>query len=128
LQARAFSWWILSVSWSSFIPDRSRIFGCRSRTAERLARYGIATIGDLANVDAEHLVRFVGRSAGAQLHDLAWARDDRPVEMGRPVKSVGHEETFAVDVHDREQLRLEVTRMAEAVAVGFVHRTSAAGR
>jgi DNA polymerase-4 len=93
----------------------SDLWGVGPRTAERLARYGIATIGDLANVDAEHLVRFVGRSAGAQLHDLAWARDDRPVEMGRPVKSVGHEETFAVDVHDREQLRLEVTRMAEAV-------------
>jgi len=52
----------------------SDLWGVGPRTAERLARYGIATIGDLANVDAEHLVRFVGRSAGAQLHDLAWAR------------------------------------------------------
>ena len=54
--------------------------------------------------------------AGAQLHELAWARDDRPVVMGQAVKSVGHEETFAVDMHDPEQLRLEAARMADAVS------------
>ena len=94
----------------------SDLWGVGPRTAERLARYGIATIGDLAAVDPAHLVRFVGRAAGAQLHELAWARDDRPVLMGQAVKSVGHEETFAVDIHDPERLRLEVTRMADAVS------------
>ena len=94
----------------------SDLWGVGPRTAERLARYGIATIADLANVDPQHLTRLVGRAAGSQLHALAWARDDRPVEMGRPVKSVGHEETFAVDLHDPEQLRLEAARMADAVA------------
>jgi len=36
----------------------------------------------------------------------------RPTSRSRadPVKSVGHEETFAIDVHDPEQLRLEVVR------------------
>lgn len=29
---------------------------------------------------------------------------------------MGHEETFAVDVHDPEQLRLEIVRMADAVS------------
>ena len=94
----------------------SDLWGVGPRTAERLARYGIATIGDLARVDPAHLARLVGRAAGAQLHELAWARDDRPVVIGRPVKSVGHEETFAVDVHDPGQLRLEVARMADAVS------------
>ena len=93
----------------------SDLWGVGPRTAERLARYGIATVGDLAKVDPAHLARLVGRAAGAQLHELAWARDDRPVAPGRPVKSVGHEETFAIDVHDPEQLRLEVVRMADAV-------------
>jgi len=92
------------------------LWGVGPRTAERLAGYGIATIGDLAKVDPRHLTRLVGRAAGSQLHELAWARDDRPVVMGRPVKSVGHEETFAVDLHDPEQLRLEAARMADAVS------------
>jgi DNA polymerase-4 len=94
----------------------SDLWGVGPRTAERLARYGIATVGDLARIDPVHLTRLVGRAAGAQLHELAWARDDRPVVSGRAVKSVGHEETFAVDVHDPEQLRLEVVRMADSVA------------
>jgi DNA polymerase-4 len=94
----------------------SDLWGVGPRTAERLAGYGIATIGDLAKVDPRHLTRLVGRAAGSQLHELAWARDDRPVVMGRPVKSVGHEETFAVDLHDPGQLRLEAARMADAVS------------
>ncbi len=94
----------------------SDLWGVGPRTAERLARYGIATIGDLAGIDPAFLSRLVGRAAGSQLHELAWAKDDRPVVPGRPVKSVSHEETFAVDVHDPERLRLEVVRMADSVS------------
>jgi DNA polymerase IV len=94
----------------------SDLWGVGPRTAERLARYGIATVGDLARIDPTHLARLVGKSAGAQLHDLAWARDDRPVVPGRPVKSVSHEETFATDVHDPERLRVEVVRMSDSVS------------
>src|ERR1019366_1259158 len=72
--------------------------------------------GDLAKIEPAHLSRLVGRAAGSQLHDLAWASDDRPVVPGRPVKSVSHEETFATDVHDPERLRVEVVRMADSVS------------
>jgi len=94
----------------------SDLWGVGPRTNELLARYGIATIGDLAEVDPAHLERLVGRAAGAQLHQLAWARDDRAVVPGQPVKSVGHEETFPVDVRDRARLAVEAVRMAEAVS------------
>ena len=93
----------------------SDLWGVGPRTAERLARYGISTIGDLATIDVAHLGRLVGRAAGMQLHELAWGRDDRPVIADRPLKSVGHEETFAVDMHDPEKLRLEAVRMADSV-------------
>jgi DNA polymerase-4 len=92
------------------------LWGVGPRTAERLARYGIATVGDLARIEPEYLARLVGSAAGTQLHELAWARDDEPVVPGRPVKSVSHEETFAVDVRDLDQLRLEIVRMADSVA------------
>ena len=94
----------------------SHLWGVGPRTAERLAGYGIATIRDLASVDPELLSRLVGPSLGAELYNLAWARDDRPVVPGRPVKSVSHEETFPTDVHDPERLRLEVVRMADSVS------------
>jgi DNA polymerase-4 len=93
----------------------SDLWGVGPRTSERLARYGIATVGDLAGIDPSFLVRLVGRAAGAQLHELAWARDDSPVVADRPVKSVSHEETFPVDVRDAERLRLEIVRMADSV-------------
>ncbi len=94
----------------------SDLWGVGPRTAERLARVGISTIGDLALIDRQHLERLLGRSAGGQLHDLAWARDDRAVTPGRPLKSVGHEETFPVDAYDPERLRLEAVRMADSVS------------
>jgi DNA polymerase-4 len=94
----------------------SELGGVGPRTAERLASYGIGTIGDLARIDPAHLARLVGRAAGAQLHDLAWARDSRAVVPDRPAKSVGHEETFATDVHDPEKLRVEVVRLADSVS------------
>jgi len=93
----------------------SELWGVGPRTTERLGRYGIATIRDLAAIEPSHLARLVGRAAAAQLHDLAWARDDRPVVPDRPLKSVSHEETFVVDVHDPQQLRLEIVRMADSV-------------
>jgi DNA polymerase-4 len=109
---------VLSEDELAFLHPRpvSDIWGVGPRTAERLARYGIATIADLAMIEPAHLARLVGRAAGTQLNALAWARDDRPVVPDRRLKSVGHEETFAVDVHDPEELRLEVVRMGDAVS------------
>ena len=101
----------------AFLQPRpvSQLWGVGPRTTEQLAHYGIRTVADLAAVDAAHLASLVGRAAAAQLHDLAWAVDDRPVEADRPVKSVSHEETFATDVVERERLRLEIVRMADSV-------------
>ncbi len=58
----------------------------------------------------------LGRAHGRHLLDLAAGRDDRPVELDREVKSIGHEETFAHDLHDLDDVRREVVRLADAVA------------
>ena len=42
--------------------------------------------------------------------------DDRPVDSERPIKSVSHEETFAFDLHGRDDLRTELARLADGVA------------
>jgi DNA polymerase-4 len=51
------------------------------------------------------------------LYRLAWGVDDRPVEGDRETKSIGHEETFATDRHTHAELRGELVRLADAVAV-----------
>jgi len=91
------------------------LWGVGPATAARLRRFGVVTVGDLADLPRASIVEALGE-VGRHLHDLAWARDPRPVEPEQRVKSVGHEETYAHDHYDRETLRREALRMADAVA------------
>ena len=97
------------------LPVRA-LWGVGPATHRRLARFGVETVGDLARVPVESLVAVLGRSAGRHLHDLAWARDHRPVVPDQPTKSVGHEETYARDLYDDADLRREVIRLSDGVA------------
>jgi DNA polymerase-4 len=106
----------------------SDLWGVGPKTAERLSRYGIHTIGELAILDLAALCRVVGQAAGAQLHVLAAGRDERPVVADRAVKSIGHEETFATDRYDAAVLQRELVRLSDSVgsrlrAAGVVGRT-----
>jgi DNA polymerase-4 len=49
------------------------LWGVGPATFERLQRFGIATVGDLARTDAAALVAALGPAQGRHLHDLAWA-------------------------------------------------------
>ena len=104
------------------LPIRA-LWGVGPATATRLERFGIATVGDLAAMPVETLVGALGNAQGRHLHDLAWARDDRPVVPDTKPKSIGHEETYATDLHDHEALGREAVRMADAVG----HRLRKAG-
>jgi DNA polymerase-4 len=92
-----------------------RLWGVGPATEQRLARFGLATIGDLAALPEASLVDALGRAHGHQLHELAWNRDERPVEPDRETKSIGAEETFPKDVYDPEFLRAEARRLAGRV-------------
>ncbi len=92
------------------------LWGVGPATAARLARIGVARVGQLALVPVESLVSMLGPALGRQLHDLAWARDPRPVQPNREFKSVGHEETYAEDRSEVDFLHGQVVRMADAVA------------
>jgi DNA polymerase-4 len=92
------------------------LWGVGPATATRLDRLGVSTIGDLASVPLPALEGAVGVAAGRHLHDLSWGRDQRSVQPGRDVKSVGHEETYAYDRHDPADLRRDLVRLADAVA------------
>jgi DNA polymerase-4 len=97
------------------LPVRA-IWGVGPATQKRLDRFGIVTVADLAALPLDTLTGALGQAQGRHLHDLAWARDDRPVVPDQKVKSVGHEETYAKDLHDHTALGREAVRMADAVA------------
>jgi DNA polymerase-4 len=92
------------------------LWGVGPATLDRLSRFGVRTVGDLAALPEATLTTALGTATGAQLHALAWARDDRRVEPDRATKSVSHEETYAHDHHELEPLRVETVRMADSVA------------
>ncbi|MBI1844425.1 MAG: DNA polymerase IV [Actinobacteria bacterium] len=99
------------------------LWGVGPATRRRLDALGVRTVGDLAQLPEDTLVRALGAAAGRHLHALAWARDFRPVMPRATASSIGHEETYPRDLHDRRDLDRELLRLADAVA----HRVRRAG-
>ncbi len=92
-------------------------------TAEKLQRIGVRTVADLQAYAVGELAPIVGRAQAQALVELAYARDDRPVEPERETKSISAEDTFATDVTDTGEQRSILTRQAGQVAA----RLGAAG-
>jgi DNA polymerase IV len=104
------------------------LWGAGQATIEVLARYGLRTVGDVAATPRATLERALGPATGAQLHQLAWARDDREVVPFEAAKSISAEETFDTDIDDPAQLAREVLRCCVRVgrrlrAAGLAGRT-----
>lgn len=93
-----------------------RLWGVGPVTLEKLERLGVKTVGDLAELDEPTVVAALGRASGAHLLALSNALDDRPVEVDRDPKSIGHEETYPHDLHDFSDLDRELVRLSDAVS------------
>jgi DNA polymerase-4 len=102
------------------------LWGVGPATATRLHELGVRTVGDLAAIPVESLVRRVGKASGHHLGALARGEDPSPVTPDRPAKSIGHEETFSQDLVDPGELERHVLRMAESVATMLRGSSSAA--
>jgi DNA polymerase-4 len=92
------------------------LWGVGAKTEERLLRLGLRTVGDLAATPVTALQHAVGAQAGAHLFELANGRDPRPVTPPETERSIGSEETFAVDIADPDVLARELLRLAERTA------------
>jgi DNA polymerase-4 len=101
------------------LPVR-RLWGVGPVTAEGLARAGIRTIGDLAELDDRRVHEVLGQR-GFELRELARGIDRRSVESDRAMKSCGEENTFEEDVLDRDTIASTITAHAEAVARRLRH-------
>src|SRR5690606_5979808 len=106
-----------------FLAPRSvrAMWGVGPKAADALEARGIRTIGDIRESPQDMLDRAVGPALGQRIAQLARGHDARAVETERVGKSIGHEETFDVDIVDREFLRSELLRLADRV-VGRLRR------
>jgi DNA polymerase IV len=93
----------------------SRLWGVGEKTAVVLADYGVRTIGDLAALAPDVVIRRFGKHGGS-LVDRARGLDPDPVHLGDPAKSVGHEHTFDTDTRDPELIERTLLGMADGVA------------
>ncbi len=85
-------------------------------TLEKLQRIGVRTVADLQQVSTLELSQILGKAHAQGLADLAYARDDRPVEPERETKSISVEDTFETDLVDRDTLTVICARDARQVA------------
>lgn len=100
------------------LPAR-KINGIGPKASERLTRYGIHTIGELAAVPPAFLVSRFGRRTGEWLHRVAQGIDERQVITAAEPKSISRESTFDRDLHavsDRAAL--------SKIFTGLCHRVS----
>ena len=93
----------------------SRLWGIGPKTQPRLERAGLRTIGDVQRRSEEELVTTFGANLGEHLFVLANGLDARDVEAERAAKSIGHEMTFAKDLHDPVEVRSIVLQLSEMV-------------
>ena len=93
----------------------SRLWGVGDKTATALRDFGVRTIGDLAALPSDAMVRRFGKH-GASLVERATGIDPDPVGGGDGAKSIGHEHTFDVDTPDREVVERTLLGMADGVA------------
>jgi len=84
-------------------------------TGEKLHRIGLHTVADLQHCPFDELAQVIGKTHAQALIDLAYARDDRPVEP-RETKSISVEDTFEIDLVSRQELTAILLRDARQVA------------
>ena len=92
-----------------------RLWGVGAKAADQLHRLGCRTVSDLRRMNEKQLVALFG-IWGGQLYQLARGIDRREVEVDQEAKSIGAEETFAVDLTSIDLVQRHLLAQAEKVA------------
>ena len=105
----------------------SLLWGVGAALAQRLARDGITTIGEVRERTERELVAHYG-AIGRRLYRFSRGEDDRAVVTDAPTKSVSVETTFDRDLAVPEALAEELEPLARQLAKRLAaHGLAAAG-
>lgn len=92
------------------------MWGVGPATFAALARLGVETIGDLADLPLGPLTSAVGPSAGRHLHDLARGIDPREVVPDIRAKSISVEETYPYDLTASEVVETALLALSQRLS------------
>lgn len=93
------------------LPIR-KLFGLGPKTAPKVEALGIHTLGELRQAPSSRLRPVFGRYT-ERVQQRAAGIDDRPVVPDVDEKQISAEETFDVDIADRNRLHAEIERLAD---------------
>ena len=98
------------------------------RFQERLARFGLRSVGDAVRHDRATLIGWLGDREGAWLYERVRGVDHTQVAANRETKSVSRDETFPMDLDDDAALAAKLLTLADRAsadvrAAGLVART-----
>jgi DNA polymerase-4 len=105
----------LEMQWLNELPVRA-LWGVGPATAAKLEKLGLPWVRDLVQVDEKTLASHVGPSLAATLWAFAHGEDNREVVVDRPVKSIGHEQTFLRSLQGMDQLVVAARAHSAVVA------------
>lgn len=91
-----------------------KFHGVGKVTADKMKQMNLHTGADLKKLTEAALIQHFGK-AGRFYYQIVRGIDNRAVEPHRETKSVGAEDTFAVDLEDAEDMYAELARIAPLV-------------
>jgi len=114
---------------SYFHPQKlSKLHGCGLKTEEKLNKYNLFTIGDLAKADPLQLKLILGkRGEWLQKAALGQGSDQVHAEREKGDKTIGKERTFSQPTSDPEFLMSLAKNMIESLCARLKHKRLRAG-
>lgn len=94
----------------------SAMWGVGPATEAALERLGVETVGDIAELPEASLIRALGPTSGAHLHDLAHGIDPRDVTPDIEAKSISVEETYRTDLETPELVETALLSLAQRLS------------
>ena len=93
------------------------LYGCGKRTSEKLRKFGIKTIGDLAHFDVESLKPIFKNMAVPLVETARGINRDLVCSEAWIPKGIGNEITLPKDIQDKNELLLYLREITENVAL-----------
>ena len=91
--------------------DIRKFHGIGKKTAEKMIEMGIINGSGIVNFGEKKMITHFGKN-GKFFFDMAVGKDERPVVAERPRKSVSVENTFEEDLHKKEDVEYELSKLA----------------